>query len=173
MSREQPEASEKPAPALRPPDFLLPKSDLPAARRRSGDPEIYLSWGGEVYGPAAVAEVVKGVRTSWFEEGTLYWFEGRSDWRPVGEFPDIAGGLTGKRNAPAPSNESKTPAPAEPAADNQTGETMPVAPKKPKMPRISKPKGDYRGIGIVVVFVLLAVGLTVGILLLLHMFRIG
>lgn len=173
MSREQPETSAKPAPGLRPPDFLLPKSELPSARRRSGDPEIYLSWGGEVYGPATVAEVVKGVRTSWFEEGALYWCEGRSDWSPVTEFPDIAPELTEKRNAPAPSVATKAPAPAESAADNQAAENNQKTPKRPKMPRISKPKGDYRGIGIVILFVLLAVGLTVGLLLLLHMFSIG
>ena len=76
-------------PSLRPPDFLLPTPDQATSRRRHGEPEIYVSWGGKVYGPSGVDEVISGVRTSYFEEDALFWFEGRSEWRPVEELPDL------------------------------------------------------------------------------------
>ncbi len=173
MSQDQP-APGKPAPSFRPPDFLLPKVENPAARRRSSEPDIYLSWGGEVYGPAAAADVIAGVRAAWFEDGALYWLEGQSEWRPVSEFPAIAPKLAGKRTfaeagPPVPGN-----APAEAATDTQSGKNFkPAAPKRPKAPRIPKQTRDYRGIGIVILFVLVAVGLTVGIILLIHGFVRG
>jgi len=76
-------------PSLRPPDFLLPQSDRGAARRRTGEPEIYVSWGGQIYGPSGVDDVLTGIRTAYFEEDALFWFEGRSEWRPVDELEDL------------------------------------------------------------------------------------
>jgi hypothetical protein len=50
--------------------------------------KIYLSWGGEIYGPAGAEEVLAGIRASWFESGALYWHEGLEEWRPLTDFPD-------------------------------------------------------------------------------------
>lgn len=74
---------------MRPPDFLLPKAEKSADRRRSGEPDIYVSWGEQIYGPSAVEEVANGVRTGYFGDDALFWFEGRDEWRPVGELPDL------------------------------------------------------------------------------------
>ncbi len=152
---------EPPKTGFRPPDFLLPKADA-ASRRRHGEPGIYLSWGGEVYGPAAVGDVISGVRTSWFADDALFWFEGQTEWRPVAEFPDVAAQL------PKKSAMLLTPkGAAGKAAPN------PDAPRRPAMPKAPKHRRDYRGLGIVIVFVLLAVGLTVGLLVLLHLYVQG
>lgn len=174
MSEQEPNSS-KPASATRPPDFVLPKFENAGARRRSGEPEIYLSWGGEIYGPTAADDVVAGVRTSYFEEGALYWFEGQSEWLPVSGFPEIAPTLAATRNTGVAGNSSGDRAQhghaesgGEAVLDRLSGGA-----KRPKTPRAPKARGDYRGIGIVIAFVLLAVGLTVGILLLLHMFMRG
>lgn len=155
MSPEQ-QQSESPAPGFRPPDFLLPKAEGPT-RRRLGEPDIYLSWGGQVYGPAAVDDVIAGVRTSWFEDDALFWFEGQTDWLPVGTFPDLAVQITQKRNALS-------------ALHAGSGTSKSEPPRRPLIPRPPKPQRDYRGLGIIILFVLLAIGLTVGILLLLHGF---
>lgn len=74
---------------MRPPDFLLPKSESGAERRRSGKPDVYVSWGEQIYGPSAVDEVINGVRTGYFEDDALFWFEGRDEWRPVVELPGL------------------------------------------------------------------------------------
>ena len=71
--------------ALRPPEILLPQADKAAARKRNGEPDVYVSWGGQIYGPSSLDEVIGGVRTSYFEEDALFWFEGREEWRPVAE----------------------------------------------------------------------------------------
>lgn len=156
---------EHPAPpktGFRPPDFLLPKADS-ATRRRHGEPGIYLSWGGEVYGPAAVEDVISGIRTSWFADDALFWFEGQTEWRPVGEFPDIAAKLTPKR--------AMLLTPQHAVAG--TAAQRPDAPRRPAMPKAPKHRRDYRGLGIVMIFVLLAVGLTAGLLVLLHLYVQG
>jgi hypothetical protein len=88
-SMPAPTSSETPLTAMRPPDFLLPKAENHSGRRQGGEPEIYVSWGGQIYGPAAVGEVINGVRTGYFEDDALFWFEGRNEWRPVEEFPNL------------------------------------------------------------------------------------
>lgn len=75
-------------PPVRPPDFLLPKAAGKLAEGRQG--KIYLSWGGEIYGPASTEEVLAGIRACWFDSGALYWHEGLEHWKPLGEFPDSA-----------------------------------------------------------------------------------
>ena len=62
-------------------------AQLPGTAQPRGPAAIYLSWGGEIYGPSSREEVVAGIRTSWFEQGTLYWHEGLDEWNPVHEFP--------------------------------------------------------------------------------------
>lgn len=173
MSEQQPTSS-KPESASRPPDFVLPKLESAGARRRPGEPEIYLSWGGEIYGPAAADDVLAGVRASYYEEGALYWFEGQSEWLPVSGFPEIAPTLTARRNFASVEQPADGVTHGDPGVDdkNVAGGVSPLQ-KRPKIPRAPRAKGDYRGIGIVIAFVLLAVGLTVGILLLLHIFMRG
>lgn len=73
-------------PSVRPPDFLLPKASGKLAEGRHG--KIYLSWGGEIYGPASEEEILSGIRASWFESGALYWHEGLEEWKPLAGFPD-------------------------------------------------------------------------------------
>lgn len=74
---------------MRPPDFLLPQAQKSADRQRSGKPDVYVSWGEQIYGPSGVDEVVNGVRTGYFGNDALFWFEGRDEWRPVEELPDL------------------------------------------------------------------------------------
>lgn len=76
-------------PALRPPDFLLPEGKKNANVRRRGEPDVYVSWGGQVYGPAGVDDVMAGVRTSYFDQGAVFWFEGRESWSPIAQFSGL------------------------------------------------------------------------------------
>lgn len=168
---QKPPTSENPPPAFRPPDFLLPQSENAAMRRRFGEPEIFLSWNGEVYGPATAAEVVAGVRSSSFETGALYWFEGQKEWRPVAEFPGIAPTLSAKRPTQTPAEDAADapPPPADPSHDKPVRRRKKHSHhKRPAAPPIPKNQSNLRGIGIIIIFALLAVGLTTGIILLLH-----
>ena len=74
---------------ISPPKFLLPKGEASDPRRRGDDSEIYLALDGEVYGPSSIDDVVAAIRTSWFPQGTTFWFEGRLEWRPLSEFTDL------------------------------------------------------------------------------------
>jgi hypothetical protein len=74
------------SPSVRPPDFLLPKASGKVAEGRHR--KIYLSWGGEIYGPATEEEVLAGIRASWFEGSAIYWHEGLEEWKPLADFPD-------------------------------------------------------------------------------------
>jgi hypothetical protein len=89
-----------------PPDDFLPARAQKNSRTAGGETEIFLTWGGAVYGPARADEITAGVRTSWFEEDTLFWFEGQTEWRPVEEFPGLQEGghhtLAGRRMGAAP-----------------------------------------------------------------------
>ncbi len=177
MSQKQ-SPSGKLTPTFRPPDFLLPQSENTSMRHRLGEPEIFLSWNGEAYGPTTVAEVIAGARASSFEDGTLFWFEGQSDWRPLVEIFEIEPLLRHKQASPAPT--SPTPS-AYTAAD--------VAEKKPhtsttgrhrrkhrghhkrlgeKKPPLKQTTDTFRGLGIIFLLILLAVGLTAGIMILMH-----
>lgn len=165
---QKPSTSENPTPAFRPPDFLLPQSENAAMRRRFGEPEIFLSWNGEVYGPASAAEVVAGVHSSSFETGALYWFEGQKEWRPVAEFPGVAPTLSAKHPT-QPAAEDAPPPPATPSRDKPSRRRKRHSHhRRSAVPQIPKSRGNLRGLGIIIAFVLLAVGLTTGIILLLH-----
>lgn len=76
-------------PALRPPDFFLPKGDRAGTRRRSRGPEIYVAYGGQIYGPAEPGDVMAGVRSSFFEEGAVFWFEGMDEWKALAKLPEL------------------------------------------------------------------------------------
>lgn len=100
-------------PRFRPPDFLLPTAESSAARRRNREPDIFVSWGGEVYGPAGPGEILAGIKAAWFEPDTAFWFEGQSSWQPLQDFPEIY--QTAKTPTPPvqdqePATETNTPA---------------------------------------------------------------
>jgi hypothetical protein len=145
----------------RPPDFLHNDDEKSATRQRAGEPDIYLSWGGQVYGPTGAAEVLAGLRASWFADDATFWWEGQDDWLPVGDFPTV--GAIPPPAAPTPT-EVPPEAPPSPAfADKPRRRSS--SNRKPKPG--GRPMLGYRGILIVFAFILLAVSLTVGILLLL------
>lgn len=155
------------APKIRPPDFFLPNAEKSAARKREGEPDIYLSWGGQIYGPAGSEDVIAGVRSSWFEPDTLYWFEGQKDWRPVGEFPGLSGGMEARQ----PADAGKADASTVPAEDNDLGKNRRRRRKSksvvPRAPRGQAMKKTSRWI--ILAFSLLAIALTAGLILLLIM----
>ena len=159
--------------ALRPPDFLLPKADKIAGRKREGEPDVYVSWGGQVYGPSSVEDVISGVRTSYFEEDALFWFEGREQWRPVAELPALidesgAAGLpTEARHHPTPS-EGITP--AWPGGRKSSSSGRERRRRRPQGKRAQKKtRAQVGGRLIVIGAVLLAVVLTAGLLLLMSL----
>lgn len=98
---------------FRPPQSFLPAHGKRSPRDAGGDREIFLTWGGAVYGPARAEEVTSGVRTSWFEKGTLFWCEGQTEWRPVEEFPGLhevgLHALAGRRVGAAPDEAPPVP----------------------------------------------------------------
>lgn len=150
--------SSAPAQPLRPQNSLLRRSDYSAAKRRPGEPEIYLSWEGEVYGPAAPDDVRAGIRVSYYEEGTAFWHEGMIEWRPLEEFPDAFATQTQARPAPRPG-----PSPTIETIDAHGKPRGRAKKTKPPKPRT----GSRHGLWIVLLFCFLAVGLTVGVILLL------
>ena len=167
-----PPAPKTPRSALRPPDFLLPQADKTAARKRSGEPDVYVSWGGQIYGPTAAEDVIKGVRTSYFEEDALFWFESRDAWRPVSELPALfeesAAELpTAARLHPAPS-EGITP--AWPGARKRPSSAGERRRRRSHRNRAGKPtRAQIGGRLIVIAAVLLAVILTAGLLVLMSL----
>ena len=90
-SERHPDAARKGTAVTGPPSFPLPKATGKGPEEKGA--KIYLSWGGEVYGPASAEEVITGLRTSWFESGSLYWHEGLEHWKPLAEFPQPDPGL--------------------------------------------------------------------------------
>ncbi len=156
-----------------PTTFPAPPAEWNIERLQSGEPLIYISWGGEVYGPAGPMDVLAGLRAAWFEEDALFWFEGQKEWLPVAEFPGYVGSdnpderptADGVLTAEAPTTipkEAPAALPAKRLHSRSRGNG-----RKPKPGR--RPGLGKRGALIVFGFALLAVGLTVGILLLLMM----
>jgi hypothetical protein len=165
----EPASSATASAPVRPPDFLLPQA-IP--RPRSGEPEIYLSWGGTVYGPAGTKQVLAGVRTAWFEPDALFWFEGQAGWRPVAEFPalfdqaptdDPASPLVETTPPDAPTRTAPAPAPADRAARRRRRDGKHRPAKSPR--RRGRTSRALRLI--ILVFILLAAVATVGIIFLL------
>lgn len=74
-----------PGPQLRPPDFMLPKSDRHAERSDGAKAGLYVSSGGQTYGPSTPREVAASVRTGYFNEDAVFWVESRNEWRPLTE----------------------------------------------------------------------------------------
>lgn len=167
-----PPAPKTPRSPLRPPDFLLPQADKSAARQRKGEPDVYISWGGQIYGPTGVDEVVKGVRTSYFEEDALFWFESRDEWRPVSELPALfeestADLPTAARLHPTPSEGIK---PAWPGTRNRSSSSGERRRRRSHRSRATKPtRAQVGGRLIVIAAALLAVLLTAGLLVLMSL----
>lgn len=144
------------------PNAAFPTSSSSGAR---GKPvSIFLSWGGEIYGPATEVEVVKGVQTSWFDKGALYWHEGLDDWRPVHEFK----AETAWSSKPDWNSRKVGFAPRAPRlpAEGKRAERGSRSQRERK-PRTSRQGIGRRGRAIFLGFAALAVALMVGILLLL------
>jgi len=153
---KDPQPSKTPAePRIAPPIFMLPEANR---SRRSGNAAVYLSWGGEVYGPATGSEVCDGIRTSWFEEDTVFWYEGMIEWRPLTEFS-------------APTNRSRPE--AEPGKIRPRPDT-PMIPSakcglsalgRRDVPKVPSP-GNQSPIFVVLLALFIVVLLTVGIVFL-------
>jgi hypothetical protein len=160
---------------FRPPDNFLPAHAQRTSRTSGDEPEIFLSWGGAIYGPARADEVTAGVRTSWFEKDTLFWFEGQTEWRPVDEFPGLQEGghhtLAGRRIGTAPDEAPPLP-PRGSRSSRSSGSRTRHAGRRSGKSGSSRRKGG-RGrpskLGRLLVFgvFLLAVVLTVALLFLL------
>jgi GYF domain 2 len=167
-----PSARKTPRPGLRPPDFLLPQADKPAARARNGEPNIYVSCGEQVYGPAAVDDVLSGVRTSYFEEDALFWFEGLEEWRPVAELSALFGDAPADlpreaRHHPPPPEGIKPPWPGSRSRSSSSGQKRR---RRSHRNRAAKPtRAQIGGRLVVIGAVLLAVLLTAGLLLLISL----
>ncbi|MFZ4483671.1 MAG: hypothetical protein ACOYOL_06790 [Chthoniobacterales bacterium] len=168
MSEENVSPPATPATSLRPPDFLLPKVEGNPARGGPGHLRIYLSWGGEVYGPATVMEIMAGLRSSSYEPSALFWFEGRGEWSPLAEFATLAHGLSNRPEAPNPSGVRHEANPESWTTDrDKTRKARKKSGPAPRPEKLRKPPGGGRGgYWVVFFFVLLAIGLTVGILVL-------
>lgn len=128
---------------------------------------VFLSWAGQVYGPATEADVIAGIRASCFESGTLYWHEGLDEWRDLSLFPaDLA------HDKPAPatplgsvrlladSSLHRPTAPGKPSKEREKSMSQPI-----KAERLNTL--NWRGMAFVAGFAFTAVLLTVGILFLL------
>ena len=165
------------SPAIRPPDSFLPKTDLITPGRRTGEPEVYVSWGGQIYGPSAVDHVVSGVRTSYFGDDALFWFEGRDGWSPVGELralfqKEAAIALPGATVLHLPPAEGIRPRMPGRKSTSTAG-APPERRRRRKSGRKNRPTGPGRSIlsGRLIVFgaILLAVLITAGLLVLLSL----
>lgn len=125
---------------------------------------VYLTWGGTVYGPAGIEEVLAGCRTSWFEEETMFWFEGQDRWLPIKDFPSILDhpehGLAARQHRTPPRGM-----PREPGKDE---------PDSPRRRRGRQSRGSHRGrhrkatnwlvAGLVLLAVLVTVGITLALM---------
>jgi hypothetical protein len=111
--------------------------------------------------------VIAGVRTSWFEEGTLFWFEGQDEWRPVTELPGLVDGghhtLAGRRVGEAPAD-----APPLPGTRSQArpGAKPPRRNRRKSGSKRRHARSSRLGRTLIFVFVLLATAVTVGLLFL-------
>jgi hypothetical protein len=149
-------------PEVRPPDFLLPKAEGSATRRPGG---IYVSWDGRVYGPTEAANILAGIKTSFFNQDAQFWFEGQANWQPLSTFTEAVGFSHEK---PVTSSDPLASAPTTPPA---------LPPRQPSGHRrkdrhrhsrsCNKNHRSRRDPVVVVGFLILAALLTVGLLSLL------
>jgi len=124
---------------------------------------IFLSWGGEIYGPATPEEVANGIRTTWFEQEALYWHEGLTEWKPVYEFVIPGNQPTDWSNRKLTAAPSAPDLPATPKREKHSTKGR----RRPQKANRQSRKLDLRGRAIFFAIALLAILLTIGILLLL------
>lgn len=158
-----------PAPALRPPDFLLPQTERGSARN-ADEPEIYVSWGGQIYGPSAVEDVLSGVRTAYFGEEAMFWFEGQDEWRPVEELRECLQ----QRKAGLPVAATRHAPPPEPIRPHWPGSRSAAAStgERRRRRKGGSSRSSRRGRAgrlIVIGAVLLAIAITAGLLLMISL----
>lgn len=143
---------------IRPPLARLPGVKV-ETRTKSAGPDIYLSWDGETYGPCTGEDVLAGLRAASFDEFTYFWFEGQAEWRQVEEFPGVYGALTvAEKPRPMPTDVSLDVSP-----DEVPGYKPPPKARRADKNRVPRPPRNY-GYLVVLAFVFLAVGLTVGLI---------
>ncbi len=156
---------ETPLPAARFRDFSPHPRDI-GPRRRFGEPQIFLSWGGEVYGPVTADEILAGKHSASFDANALYWFEGREEWRPIAEFSEATVVTSVKSDSETTVNQNAPAEQAEGKSKRRRGKHSrrhhTVSLRDP-----STRRGSHN-IGIIFAFALLAVALMTGIILLLH-----
>ena len=127
------------------------------------DEKIYLSWGGEIYGPSSLREIKAGIRASSFEDGAVYWHEGMEKWKPLAEFPFSEEPPRGNLTRVNP--EDLPVAPALPVAEHRRSSEQRVRRRGP-----SRTAPEEPGLGkqaAVIAYAVLAVAVTVAVLLLL------
>lgn len=173
MSRK-PSSSASSPPAFRPPDFLLPQFKGTPAHSSVSGPKIFLSWDGEIHGPTSTEEVIAGIRAASFADNVFYWFEGQREWQPLAEFSEAASKITASQSAPSTAFSSNVPtlaAPTEASHETLRRRRRKRSSHRPSATSKSPTKKSntiLRGFGIILIFALLAIGVTVGIILLLH-----
>lgn len=170
--------------AIRPPDFLLPASEKGSPTRRGGA-HLYVSSGGQIYGPATADEAIAGLHSGYFDKDALFCPEASDDWRPLAE-------LTAEGAEPSPSRPDTSrlvlPPPVRRSVPPAGGASHPEVTSKPRSTgrhssqvspgahsgrrrrreRSNAPRGRRNLVGRLIVLgaVLLAVLITAGLLLL-------
>ena len=173
-----------PGPQLRPPDSMLPKSERHAERSGGAKAGLYVSSGGQTYGPSTPREVVASVRTGYFNEDAVFWVESRNEWRPLTELaqhvelppPSVEPAhleLPPRIPLHAPPTQAVTP--KWPGAGRRSSTSSASSSSSPRGERRRRdrkgrpgkpPKGRLAGRLIVFGAILLAILITAGVLLL-------
>jgi hypothetical protein len=166
-------------PAIRPPDFLLPASEKGAATRRGGGSNVYVSSGGQVYGPATAEQAIAGLLSGYFDQDALFCPEAGNDWRPLAELsaesaePASSMPDGSRLILPPPVRRSVQPAGvSRPESTSKRRRSTEVSPqarsgRRRRRERSNAPRGRHLvGRLIVIGAVLLAVLITAGLLLL-------
>ena len=173
-----------PGPRLRPPDFMLPKSERHPEHSGGAKAGLYVSSGGQTYGPSTPREVVASVRTGYFNEDAVFWVESRNEWRPLTELaqhvelppPSVEPAhleLPPRIPLHAPPTQAVTPKwPGAGRRSSTSSASSSFSPRGERRRRDRKgrpgkpPKGRLAGRLIVFGIILLAILITAGVLLL-------
>ncbi len=147
---------------IRPPLQRLPGSKAEASRDKGSGPEIYLSWDGGVFGPCSAEDVDAGIRAASFEEYTYFWFEGRDQWQLLEDFAEAIEEHR-VQASPFTPRAPVVEAPGEAVEDDDTGLPVPKR-RRRQQPPAKVPHQRDHGHLIVLLFVFLAVALTVGLI---------
>jgi hypothetical protein len=163
---------------------MLPKSERHAERSGGAKAGLYVSSGGQTYGPSTPREVVASVRTGYFNEDAVFWVESRNEWRPLTELaqhvelppPSVEPAhleLPPRIPLHAPPTQAVTP--KWPGAGRRSSTSSASSSSSPRGERRRRdrkgrpgkpPKGRLAGRLIVFGIILLAILITAGVLLL-------